>query len=245
MTTTIRYRGIEYQAEDALDISTGFRDGEQVNCYYAPRFTSQPVIAGSFIGDTSRGGPVNYRNVHINPHGNGTHTECAAHIGAHDCNIREVLKGCFFRAQLISVTPEQQGPDQIITAEMVIPAITADAEAVIIRTLPNHPEKLSRQYSGTNPPYLDPEICRYLAEQQIEHLLVDLPSLDREEDGGRLLAHKAFWQYPHATRKNATITELVYVDEHIPDGHYLLNLQIAPLELDATPSRPMLLRPVS
>jgi arylformamidase len=242
MIATIHYKGVHYLAENAIDISTGYRDGAQVNCYYAPAFESHPVIAGSFIGDTSRGGPVNYRNVRINPHGNGTHTECAAHIGASDCNIREVLTSCLFSAQLLSVAPLPSGPDYIITAQQVIPHITDDTEALIIRTLPNDTEKLTRQYSGTNPAYLDPEICSHLAARNIMHLLIDLPSVDREEDGGRLLAHRAFWQYPHATRTGATITELIFVPSNIHDGHYLLNLQIAPFEMDAAPSRPMLLR---
>ena len=38
------------------------------------------------------------------------------------------------------------------------------------------------------------------------------------------------------------MTELIYVPEEIPDGRYLLNLQIADFTSDAAPSRPVLFR---
>jgi kynurenine formamidase len=33
----------------------------------------------------------------------------------------------------------------------------------------------------------------FLHESGIKHLLIDLPSVDKEKDEGKLLAHKAFW----------------------------------------------------
>jgi hypothetical protein len=52
---------------------------------------------------------------------------------------------------------------------------------------------------------------RLVSELGIKQLLIDLPSMDREDDGGKLLAHRAFWNYPSAPRINSTITELIYV----------------------------------
>ncbi|MEM6543072.1 MAG: hypothetical protein AAF634_18095, partial [Bacteroidota bacterium] len=46
------------------------------------------------------------------------------------------------------------------------------------------------------------------------------------EDEGLLLAHRAFWQYPYATRTQATISEMVYVPDMIKDGLYLLQMQM-------------------
>jgi hypothetical protein len=34
---------------------------------------------------------------------------------------------------------------------------------------------------------------------------------------------------------------LAFIDDAIADGHYLLNLQVAPFVADAAPSRPILL----
>jgi hypothetical protein len=113
-------------------------------------------------------------------------------------------------------------------------------EALVIRTLPNIDGKKLNQYSGNNPTYLAPELGAYLANQNIKHLLVDLPSVDREEDGGALATHHAYWQYPFNTRLDATITELIFVNNEIEDDIYLLNIQIASFESDASPSKPVL-----
>ena len=106
-------------------------------------------------------------------------------------------------ARLVSVQPRPQpnGDEVVLLADVQReleggPDAAVRPEALILRTLPNHRAKRTRHYSGTNPTYLEPALAEYLAEQHIEHLLLDLPSVDREEDGGQLLAHHAFWQYP-------------------------------------------------
>ena len=76
----------------------------------------------------------------------------------------------------------------------------------------------------------------------MRHLLLDLPSVDPEHDGGALAAHKAFWGLPDRPRHGATITELIAVPDTAEDGLYLLNLQTAALENDASPSRPILIK---
>ena len=110
----------------------------------------------------------------------------------------------------------------------------------MIRTLPNLSEKMDRDYSGTNPPYLLEQTAQFIAARNIEHLLVDLPSVDRESDNGTLLAHKAFWNTSGKIRRSATITEFIFVPNRIKDGTYILDLHMAPIENDASPSRPVL-----
>jgi len=41
-------------------------------------------------------------------------------------------------------------------------------------------------------------------------------------------------------RLNCTITEMIFVEETVSDGSYILNLQIASFENDASPSKPVL-----
>lgn len=73
-----------------------------------------------------------------------------------------------------------------------------------------------------------------------------MPSVDKEHDEGKLLAHKAFWNVKDTlnlnsdARLSATITEMIYVPDEIEDGNYILNLQIASFENDASPSKPIL-----
>jgi hypothetical protein len=69
---------------------------------------------------------------------------------------------------------------------------------------------------------------------------LDLPSVDRETDGGELVFHHAFWGIPDNPDFERTITELIFVDDSISDGLYLLEMQLASFENDASPSRPVL-----
>jgi len=74
----------------------------------------------------------------------------------------------------------------------------------------------------------------------VKHLLIDLPSVDKEKDDGELLSHNAFWNTSGKLRLDATITEFIFVRNDIQDGTYFLNIQVAPFENDASPSRPVL-----
>ena len=119
----------------------------------------------------------------------------------------------------------------------------------MIRTLPNTPDKRVRDYTGQTPPYLTQEAAEWLVERAIMHLVVDLPSIDRAQDEGRLTAHRIFFGLPPAvtqlsaaTRATATVTELAYIPESVADGPYLLELQVPALGGDAVPSRPLLYR---
>ncbi len=228
-----------------IDISIPLKTGtDTVNCFWAEPVQIEPIRMGDFVGSVAEGGSVNYQRLAVTPHGNGTHTECYGHISTDkNATINKCLTQFLFFAKLVSLPLHKlQNGDEIVRLEDVKNALPEGKipEALILRTLPNSEEKLSRQYSGTNPPYLEPGIGEFLAENNVRHLLLDLPSVDREMDEGKLENHHQFWQYPHNTRCGATITELIFVPEHVEDGNYLLNLQIASLEMDASPSKPVL-----
>jgi kynurenine formamidase len=157
------------------------------------------------------------------------------------------LKQFFFTAELISVEPKSVGEDLIITKEQIEITLGENLpEAIVIRTLPNLETKKHLNYSNTNPPYLEEAAAIFIREKGIQHLLIDLPSVDREHDEGKLLAHKAFWNVKDVNhvnddaRFNCTITEMIYVDDSVKDGSYILNLQFASFENDASPSKPVL-----
>lgn len=226
-----------------LDISIPLRASkENVSAWYVEPPKFDPVRSDNWIGEVAQGGSVNFRNIFFNPHGHGTHTECVGHITKEFVSLNKCMKQFFFPAKLISVSPEKkENGDLVIMKNQITEKCKDDfAEAIIIRTLPNDDSKLSRQYSHTNPAYLDHEAAKWMCETGIKHLLLDLPSVDREEDGGKLLAHHAFWNYPGATRFDCTITEMIYVPDSISDGNYFLNMQIASFENDASPSKPVL-----
>lgn len=226
------------------DISIPMQSGlHNPNAFHLPPPRFEPVRVGDFVGSVAHGSSANCENLTLNAHGNGTHTECIGHITRRRITIHESLKQFHFLARLITVTPRTiQGGDHVVFAPEHFESIVQGEEALIIRTLPNTTDKLEQMYSGQNPVYLDAGFAASIAACGINHLLIDLPSVDREEDGGAMAAHKAFWHYPERPRYEATITEMVFVPNHIQDGRYLLNLQIASLETDASPSKPVLYR---
>lgn len=222
---------------------------DSASAWYVEPMKIEIVRSGKFIGSVAEGGSTNFRNIIFNPHGNGTHTECVGHIANEVYSIHQCLRSFFFHALLISVQPEKvqnddelsQKGDFVISKSQILQALNGrSTQAIVIRTLPNHTEKLHINYSNSNPPYLHPDAAAFLAKSGVEHLLIDLPSVDREEDQGKLLAHHAWWEHPHNTQFQRTITELIYVPDTVPDGEYLLNLMIASFENDASPSKPVL-----
>ncbi|HVA98613.1 MAG TPA: cyclase family protein [Bacteroidia bacterium] len=247
MFTTIQHKGKNYKTDlsQPIDISIPLRAGiENVNAWYVPPVKIEPVKTENWIGDVNQGGSVNFRNIFFNPHGNGTHTECVGHISKEFYSINQCLKKYFFIAQVVTILPDElPNGDKIITKKHIENCLGENRpEAIIIRTLDNSPSKINCQYSNTNPPYLHHEAAEYIVNKGIEHLLIDLPSVDKENDDGKLLAHHAFWEYPKNTQKQRTITELIYVPNSVLDGEFLLNLQIASFENDASPSKPILFR---
>lgn len=247
MLATIEHQNSSYKIDlnAPIDISIDL-SGDLKNpiAWYLDAPKIDPVVDGDFIGKVSRGSSVNFNNIQFNPHGHGTHTECVGHISEEFYSINKQLKRFFYTSKVISVSPESIGEDLVITKAQIKENVqNAEVEALIIRTLPNLDEKRTKKYSNTNWPYLEEAAAQYIRECGIAHLLIDLPSVDKERDEGKLLAHRAFWNYPENTRFDATITELIYVPKEVLDGIYILNLQIASFENDATPSKPVLFKP--
>ena len=244
MLATIKQgsRTLKVDLSKPLDISIPLQpNGKGVNAWYTSGPTILPHEGESFIGSVAQGAPVNFNDIHFNPHAHVTHTESVGHITKELHSINKNLNRFFFLSELITVAPEKSGSDFVISKKQLQYALgTKKREALVIRTLPNTNDKLCKEYSHTNPAYLLEEAMVFLRNKGIDHLLIDLPSVDKEKDDGQLLAHKAFWNLQGEVRFNATITKFIYVDNTIEDGTYLLNLQVAPFENDASPSRPVL-----
>ncbi|HEY4369237.1 MAG TPA: cyclase family protein [Steroidobacteraceae bacterium] len=249
-----------------LDLSIPLHfDGAQPTFFNAPAASATALTGGSFVGDVRRSGSCNCSSYTLAPHCNGTHTECVGHVTADRVSVRDIAIDHLVPALLLTVQPESsdatdessdppaQAGDRLITARSLAKAIGDNDEfaacrALIIRTLPNTSDKLERDYSaGALPPYFSVAAMQWIVARGIDHLVVDLPSVDRSHDAGKLTAHRVFWGIPAGTsdsaaalRRHATITEMAYAEDSIHDGAYLLNLQIAPFEADAAPSRPIL-----
>tara|TARA_B100000780_G_scaffold271474_1_gene232452 strand:- start:3257 stop:4015 length:759 start_codon:yes stop_codon:yes gene_type:complete len=244
MKAIIEYnsRKIAIDISKPLDISISIDvTKENINAWYIDDPKIFPQKFDNEDIKVSNGSVVNFNNIHFNPHSHITHTECVGHISEKVHSINQNLKHFFFLAEVVTVAPELINDDFVISKKQLQSQIrNKKRDAIVIRTLPNLPEKKSKKYSNTNPTYLLEEAAIYLKENGIKHLLIDLPSVDKEKDEGKLLSHNAFWNTSGDIRMNATITEFIYVPNDVEDGEYLLNLMIAPFENDATPSKPIL-----
>lgn len=264
---TLERAGQRYAVDAARGISLAIPldvHGPQPAHFGAPAARAEPLAGGGFIGDTRQGGSCNCETITLVPHCNGTHTEGPGHLTEERLSVHGSARRPLYLAALISVTPEDAadsvetsapGPqpgDQLITARIIAPALATigapPVEALVVRTLPNSVAKRTRNWmKPPMPPYFSREAMALLVRRGVRHLLTDLPSVDRLLDEGLLAGHRVFFGMPAQSRAiadigrpDATITEMIYVPDALPDGCYALSLQLAAWVSDAVPSRPVL-----
>lgn len=233
-----------------LDFDYQGEASKQPNHFSAKAASKTPMKSGSFIGDVEQGGSCNAFEVNLNPHCNGTHTETSWHIGIG--NDAPFQKNCqlMYQTILLTVEPKKvsgedtysveiQPTDLVITKSMLTSKFAEPGyekidsiEALVIRTTPNGEFKKSLRWGeNTVSPFFTKEAVEYISELKIKHLIVDFPSVDKSDDGGRLLNHKICF-----SNGIETITEMAFISDDICDGFYGLSLGLAPFVLDATPS---------
>ena len=226
--------------------------GAQPHHFDAPAATSQPYRAPGFSGSVAAGASCNCDVISVIPHCNGTHTEAAGHLSKEPLDAARVVPSGLLPALLITVVPvaatsvsetsdpRPQPGDFLITRAAIESAWPAQipftVQALVIRST-----------GAPVVPYLSRDAAQAIVQHGIQHLVIDLPSLDREHDEGRLTAHRIFFGLPagvsslqQVRRPGATVTELALVPEELADGAYLLELQIPAWRGDAVPSRPLL-----
>jgi len=263
---TIGETTFEVVLQQPLDISIPLLfDGAQPNTYDFPVASAHSVEAGSFVGDTRRGGSCNVEEYRLIPHCNGTHTEGVGHIAVERIAVRSILQEALVPATLISITatpvemtdettkPAHRPGDKVLTRaalQEACAAIDSDfAAGLVVRTLPNSASKKSMRYGDPPPPYFTSAAVAYINELGVRHFLMDIPSVDRTVDEGLMTGHHLYWNVAEGRHdvdpqrhSLKTITEMIFVPDDVPDGRYCLNLQIPSFVSDAAPSRPLLFR---
>jgi kynurenine formamidase len=266
MKISVHLSGQDYSIdiENPIEVSIPLRfNGEQPNTYHVPPAQSKTYEDQYFIGDTRRGGSCNFETFTLTPHCNGTHTECVGHIATDRISVHKMLNQLLIPSTLISIEPESAGDtsetylpdksesDNMITAKTLYYKLNNSPKdflnGLLIRTLPNEETKKSRNYENLPPPFFSLEAIDYLTELGVEHLLIDLPSVDRAYDDGKLSVHHSFWAVPQGSHdvdpdacSMKTISEMIFVPDDVADGNYFLNIQIPAFVADAAPSRPVL-----
>ncbi len=245
-------------------------DQPDASHFGAPAARSNPMRAGSFTGSVDLGGSCNCHTLHFTPHCDGTHTESVGHLTHEACNVCDVVPLGLMRAVVLSVAPqaatqstEDSDPlprpgDRLITraalernwpdTELTREQFDAPLALVIRLAEPVGPSDHDAAATKAHPsPYLSRQATEWLRDRQVEHLVVEMPSIDRESDAGRLCAHRVFFGLPpggdrlaDARRAQCTVTELATVPSRVRDGAALLQLALPALAGDAVPSRPLL-----
>jgi arylformamidase len=228
--------------------------------------TTMPYAVPGFTGSVATGASANCSTLTLTPHCQMTHTESVAHLTRESGDTWRVVPRGLLPAVVVSVSheparetsestdPQPWGTDSLITRRrlraawpMARPSLPAfEPVAAIIRTLPNEASKRSRNYSDAVPPYLTREAVEWLVEKRIEHLVLDVPSVDRTHDEGHLVGHRLFFGLPpgstargDASRSRATVTELAFVPDEVADGPCFLALAVPAIGGDAVPSQPI------
>lgn len=242
-------------------------DGSSPRWFDAPPAHAWPHRVGNFSGSVLTGASCNCRNLQLTPHASGTHSESAGHLTSDEFPVLPLLPmtpqpGLLLRigTELAKNTTESADfkplpDDRLITAAALRAAWPVTApfrpQALIIATESSlHGTRVSTRELQI-PPYLSRECAEWLVENDIQHLVVEVPSIDRLQDAGQLTAHRIFFGFPPqrspatpllasaATRAQATITELAAVDADIANGHGFLQIQAPAIDGDAIPTRPI------
>lgn len=247
-------------------------DGGGPRHFGAPAARTRPYAAPGFSGAVRSGASCNCATIELTPHCNGTHTESVAHLVAEPLDVCDLVPLGLMPALVVSVKsvdasttdedsdPPPQRGDQLLTRAALLAgwptalpfapralvlrseSPDTDGEAQGDREAPDAPEASTERY-------LSRQLVRELVARGIEHLVVDLASIDRGHDGGRLCGHRLFFGLPpgsirlaEATRRDCTVTEYARIPATLADGPCALQLTLPRLAGDAVPSRPLAFR---
>jgi kynurenine formamidase len=254
--TEIEFSGqhwvVDLETPHDLAVPLAF-DGPQPNHLGAEPARMEPMRAEGFIGDVARGGSCNAPVVHQNVHCNGTHTECVGHLTAGLSAVGDIVIAPR-PAMVISLDIEDGDAIGGEALTEILERLPDAVDALVVRTLPNPLSKMERVYEASEPhAWFSVDAMRAIVDAGITHLICDLPSVDAYDDAV-LASHRVFWALPPdgviadagvADRPDATITELAFIPDAVPDGLYWLDLGVPRFLADAAPSRPIIypLRP--
>jgi len=223
------------------------------NAFYLPMIYSKTVeFEGQFIGDVERGGSCNVDTLCFTPH-NITHLETSAHILAPSSKPAYVsdinpahLEGIVLLIDLSKnnsldgsgVPGDKAG--SLVAVDMIAHKLRKNKLPISMLALKTRSSLLAEDYdfSGKNFLAVSPEAARLVhdytmtipqgenesTDLRIHCLLLDLPSIDPESDGGKLSAHRNFFGLPATgiegeDLEKRALVELAYFN-NLEEGYY-------------------------
>lgn len=237
------YNGITYSLTEFKDVGRVVSQETSPNCFYLPQITISPIEEEGFIGDMTQGGTCNVDLLTFTPH-NITHLETSAHIlaegGKFVSDIPQVnLTGICYLVDL------SQNTENITLNDIkeVLDCIELPISLLAIKTRaslldPNY------DFSGKDFLSLTPEAAKEISQfqlngEKVSTLLLDLPSADPENDGGKLLAHRAFFEIPPEVHEFTDNTSKAIVElarfNNLEEGYYYCVISPPRIRTNAVP----------
>ncbi len=192
-----------------------FKEGARSpNAFYLSPITSKTVeFEGQFVGDVKRSGSCNVDTLRYVPHAI-THLETSAHILSPDVGpptVKDIplenLSGVVYLMDLshLGTTEGESVPWDVVREKLEKIALPVSMLALKTRA-----SLLPRDYDFSGKDFLSlaPETAKGIHDyrfpldskktvfNRIDCLIVDLPSIDPESDGGKLSAHRNFFGLP-------------------------------------------------
>jgi arylformamidase len=212
-----------------------FKDGTRsVNAFHFSPITLKTVeLEGQFIGDVTRGGSCNVDTLQYIPHGL-THLETSAHILSPSVNpptVKDIpLENLSGIVYLIDLSRRGMKKGELIPPGVIQKKLEALTLPVSMLALKTHSSMLPEDYDFSGKDFLSlaPETARvihdYRSPNRIDCLILDLPSIDPESDGGKLAAHREYFGLPqtgHNAKDNEkrTLVELAWF-ANLEEGYY-------------------------
>jgi len=234
----------------AVDLSAPIRfDGSQSALFGLPRAARAWARTEGFSGCVAQGASCNVETLTVTPHVHGTHTECVGHITRGRISLLDVWKPARLRALLVTA-PEPEGGARPGISAAELAGTAANPAIAMLRGTAATALILRTRSPADRPRFLTEDAAAWIRTAGFSHLLIDAPSIDPMDDGGRLAAHRAFWGMapgsvdpvavtPGPDPLEMTITELLRIPDQLDDGWGWLDLHIPPFDSDAAPSRPL------
>ena len=221
-----------------VSVSRTIMFGNHSNAFNLPHVSSHPFsYKDIFIGDVLQGGSCIVDILSFCPH-NLTHVETSDHILNQvpgNASISKIplqhLQGLVYVIDLsnkLNVDTKLIQPEHI---EDELLKITIPVTAIALKT---QVSELPQDYdfTGKDCLALSKDTSEKLAnfsidDQKITTLLLDLPSTDAEDDGGKLLAHRAFFEITHQCieikySKKKIIVELANFQRIVQNYYYFI-----------------------
>ena len=235
---SLKDSNLSFTLGEPLSISRSIRLTAQSNAFNLPVFTSSAFsYEDLFIGDVLKGGSCNVDVLSFCPH-NLTHVETSAHILNQEVEksvlISKIPKKRFQGlVYLIDLRISTKGSKLILKEHLKdeLSKINYPITALALKTSASDLDQ-SYNFSGKDFLALSQEAAEEISNfsfqgAKITTLILDLPSTDSENDGGKLLAHRSFFELPDIginfnDTKKKVIVELAHFGQVVQNYYYFI-----------------------